>query len=178
MNRLLILGGQVLQHDEGVFAALHREHRPRVFNYINRRINSREAAEELTNDVFRVAWQRNPDPAEVTIAWLLAVAHHLVGNEYRRRERSEMLMQRIRATAVLESRTEQGAQQQTVADALLGLRDKEREILLLAYWDDLPVADIAQVLACSPSTAKVRLHRARKAFAAQLPSALMAEGAA
>lgn len=167
-----------MQHDEDVFAALHREHRPRVFNYIHRRVNSREAADELTNDVFRVAWQRNPDPTELTIAWLLAAAHHLIGNEYRRRERSEMLMQRIRATAVLESRSEQGAQQQTVADALLGLRDKEREILLLAYWDDLPVADIAQVLACSPSTAKVRLHRARKAFAALLPTALMAEGAA
>ncbi|PVE15369.1 sigma-70 family RNA polymerase sigma factor [Arthrobacter sp. Bz4] len=168
----------MLQHDEGFFAAIHREHRPRVFNYIHRRVNSREAADELTNDVFRVAWQRNPDPADLTIAWLLAVAHHLIGNEYRRRERSEQLMQRIRSTAVLQSRTAQSAQQHTVAEALLGLRDREREILLLAYWDDLSLADIAQVLACSPSAAKVRLHRARKAFAAQLPTALMAEGVA
>lgn len=119
MNRLLTLGGPpVLQQNEDVFAAVHREHRPRVFHYIHCRINSREGAEELTNDVFRVAWQRHPDPAELTITWLLAVARNLIGNEYRRRDRAEQLMQRIRETVVLASRAGHGARQQAVADAL------------------------------------------------------------
>ncbi|WP_253905761.1 sigma-70 family RNA polymerase sigma factor [Arthrobacter sp. H5] len=85
-------------------------------------------------------------------------------------------MQRIRETVVLASRAGNGARQQAVADALLRLREKEREILLLAYWDDLAVVEIAEVLQCTQSAAKVRLHRARKAFAELLPTALMAEG--
>jgi DNA-directed RNA polymerase specialized sigma24 family protein len=54
------------------------------------------------------------------------------------------------------------------AEALDYLREKDREILLLAYWDDLSLADIAEVLGCSESAAGVRLFRARKAFARTL----------
>ena len=71
--------------------------------------------------------------------------------------------------------TSEALQQQAVADSLLRLREKEREILLLAYWDDLSTVEISEVLGCSPSAAKVRLHRARAAFAQMMPAALMAE---
>ena len=90
----------MLQRYDDVFAALHREHRERVFSFIHRRVSSREAAEELTNDVFRIAWQRNPDPAEVTPAWLLTVARNVIGNEYRRMERAEHLMRRAQSSGM------------------------------------------------------------------------------
>lgn len=165
----------MLQRYDDVFAALHKEHRNRVYSFIHRRVSSREASEELTNDVFRIAWQRNPDAADVTPAWLLTVARNVIGNEYRRRERAEHLMQRVRDSVVIAARAGHGAQQQAVADSLLRLREKEREILLLAYWDDLSTTEISEVLGCSPSAAKVRLHRARAAFAQMMPAALMAE---
>ncbi|MHA7273381.1 RNA polymerase sigma factor [Arthrobacter sp. TMT4-20] len=158
---------------------MDHEHRPRVFNYIHRRVNSREAADELTNDVFRVAWQRNPDPADLTIAWLLAIARNVVGNEYRRRERARLLMERLHESARVSARTgNPDSQQEAVAAGLLRLRDADREVLLLAYWDDLAVADIAQVLDCSQAAAKVRLHRARKAFSKTIPAVLLTEGEA
>lgn len=165
----------MLQRYDDVFAAMHREHRERVFRFIHRRISSREASEELTNDVFRIAWQKNPDAASVTPAWLLRVARNVIGNEYRRRERAEQLMERVRESVVIAARAGHGAQQQAVADALLRLRDKEREILLLAYWDDLSIAGMGEVLGCSASAAKVRLHRARAAFAQMMPASLLAE---
>ncbi len=168
----------MLQRYDDVFAAVHREHRERVFHFIHRRISSREAADELTNDVFRIAWQRQSDVAQVTPAWLLSVARNVIGNEYRRRERAQQLMERVRHSVVIAARNGHGAEQQAVADALLRLREKEREILLLAYWDDLPIAQIGEVLGCSESAAKVRLHRARTAFAQMMPAAVMAkEGA-
>ncbi|WP_323961393.1 sigma-70 family RNA polymerase sigma factor [Arthrobacter sp. JZ12] len=165
----------MLQRSDDVFAALHREHRTRVFSYIYRRVSSRESAEELTNDVFRIAWQRNPSASDMTSAWLLTVARNVIGNEYRRRERAEHLMQRVRDSVVIAARAGHGAQQQAVADSLMRLREKDREVLLLAYWDDLSITEIGEVLGCSASAAKVRLHRARAAFAQMMPAALMAE---
>ncbi|MHA7245634.1 RNA polymerase sigma factor [Arthrobacter tecti] len=165
----------MLQRYDDVFAAVHREHRERVLHFIHRRISSREAADELTNDVFRIAWQRQADVGEVTPAWLLTVARNVIGNEYRRRERAQHLMERVRESVVIAARRGHGAQQQAVADALLRLREKDREILLLAYWDDLSIAEIAEVLGCSSPAAKVRLHRARTAFAQMMPAAVMAE---
>lgn len=166
----------MLQRSDDVFAAVHKDHRERVFHYIHRRINSREASEELTNDVFRIAWERSPEATGITVAWLLATARNLIGNEYRRRDRAQHLMERIRQSVVIASRAGHGAEQQVVADALLRLREKDREILLLSYWDDLSTAEIGEVLGCSLSAAKVRLHRARTAFSQMIPASVMAEG--
>jgi RNA polymerase sigma-70 factor (ECF subfamily) len=58
-----------------------------------------------------------------------------------------------------------------VHNAMAALRDSERDILQLAYWDELTMAEIARVLECSESAAKVRLHRARAAFRKQMPVA-------
>jgi len=52
---------------------------------------------------------------------------------------------------------------------MAALRDSERDILQMAYWDELSVAEIAGVLQCSEAAAKVRLHRARAAFRKQMP---------
>ncbi|MTV28713.1 sigma-70 family RNA polymerase sigma factor, partial [Nitriliruptoraceae bacterium ZYF776] len=42
--------------------------------------------------------------------------------------------------------------------------EREREILLLVYWEHLSVKAVAAVLDCRPGTAAVRLHRARRSL--------------
>lgn len=56
-----------------------------------------------------------------------------------------------------------------VPGALAALRERDRDILQLAYWDELNTAEIAGVLQCSESAAKVHLHRARAAFRKHMP---------
>ncbi|GAA1134404.1 sigma-70 family RNA polymerase sigma factor [Arthrobacter flavus] len=164
------------KHDQR-FAAVDHQLRPRVFNYIYRRVSSRDEADELTNDVFRIAWERYPDAGDMTVAWLLAVARNVVGNEYRRRERAGLLMERLHESVRVAARIDNpDGRQEAVAAGLLRLREADREVLLLAYWDDLAASDIAQVLDCSPAAVRVRLHRARKAFAKTIPAKLLAEG--
>ncbi len=48
----------------------------------------------------------------------------------------------------------------TVLDAIAKLRDTDRELIRLAYWDELPHQAIADLLGCSRSAVDVRLHRA------------------
>ena len=62
-----------------------------------------------------------------------------------------------------------------VADVLARLRERDREVLMLSYWDELTTAELAQTLGCSSSAAAVRLHRARRAFAKAAPAHLMTE---
>jgi DNA-directed RNA polymerase specialized sigma24 family protein len=48
-----------------------------------------------------------------------------------------------------------------LASAALGrLSDADREILLLVSWEGLSSAEVAVVLGCSPTAARIRLHRA------------------
>ena len=149
--------------------AVHRDSYPRVYKYVRQRVESPELAEELAADVFRVVWQKWHDQPHADIAWLLTVARNLIGNAYRSRDRLVALQAKLRASAELRSGAE--SEDLAVHDAMAALRDSERDILQLAYWDELSVAEIAGVLRCSEAAAKVRLHRARAAFRKQMPVA-------
>jgi len=156
----------VLSERELAFVAIHKDSYPRVFRFVRRRVESAEMAEELAADVFRVLWQKWADEPHPDLAWLLTTARNLVGNAYRGRDRQLALQEKLRSAAVLRF----GGESDNVAvqDALAGLRDKERDVLQLAYWDELSPAEIAGVLQCSEPAAKVRLHRARAAFRKQM----------
>lgn len=154
---------------ELAFIAVHKDSYPRVYRFVRRRVESAELAEELAADVFRVVWQKWGDEPHTDIAWLLTVARNLIGNAYRSRDRQLALQEKLRAAAERLSGPE--SQDLMVHNAMAGLRDSERDILQLAYWDELTVAEIARVLECSESAAKVRLHRARAAFRKQMPVA-------
>jgi RNA polymerase sigma-70 factor (ECF subfamily) len=52
-----------------------------------------------------------------------------------------------------------------VYEALRALRPRDREVLILSAWDELGAAEAAEVLGCSPTAYRIRLHRARRRFA-------------
>nr|WP_210731186.1 sigma-70 family RNA polymerase sigma factor [Paenarthrobacter ureafaciens] len=161
-------GEIVLSERELAFIAIHKDSYPAVFRFVGRRVESAEAAEEIAADVFRVVWQKWADDSHPELPYLLSIARNLVGNAYRSRDRQRALQEKLRTTAVERVGNDSG--NVAVQDAMSRLRDKERDILQLAYWDGLGPAEIAQVLQCSESAAKVRLHRARTAFRKQLPA--------
>lgn len=51
-----------------------------------------------------------------------------------------------------------------VAQAMSQLSPSDRAILLLFYWDDLSLSEIAESLGCNENAAKTRLFRARERF--------------
>ncbi len=165
------------QTQQDSFLALYEAFSPRVLGYVRRRISSDQAAEEITADVFRIAWQKSGVEPDPSIGWLLNVARNLIGNEYRRRARAAQLQDRLRESERLNAQGggDHGSRA-AIAAALEKLRDKDREILLLSYWEGLTLAEIATVLACREATARVRLHRARKSFELALPQRLRPTG--
>lgn len=158
----------MLSQRELAFIALYKDCYPRIHRFVQRRIDDAELAQELAADVFRVAWQKWDGASATEISWLFTVARNLIGNAYRGRERQSALQEKLMGSATGEQATT--GDYEEVENALAALRDKDRDILQLAYWDDLTIAEIAQVLDCSQSSAKVRLHRAREAFRRLLPA--------
>ncbi len=165
------------QTQQDSFLALYEAFSPRVLAYVRRRISSDQAAEEIAADVFRIAWQKSGIEPDPSIGWLLNVARNLIGNEYRRRARASQLQDRLRDSERLHAQGgDDGGTQADIAAALAKVREKDREILLLSYWEELTLAEIATVLACREATARVRLHRARKSFEQALPQRLRPTG--
>ncbi|KQN86340.1 RNA polymerase sigma factor [Arthrobacter sp. Leaf69] len=164
----------MLAAKEQAFIDLHNQHSARVYRYIACRINDRHRAEELAADVFRIVWEKQPaEPPG--IGWLLATARNLLGNEYRGRRRRQELVDRLKEEARSQVPGPDTDERTAVADVLVKLREQDREVLMLSYWDDLTTAELAQTLGCSSSAAAVRLHRARRAFSKAAPAHLMTE---
>ncbi|MGO4585975.1 RNA polymerase sigma factor [Arthrobacter sp. 2RAF6] len=158
----------MLSEGESAFVALHRDTYPRIFRFVRRRVEDPQVAEELAADVFRVAWQKWDEASSVDVAWLFTVARNLLGNAYRSHRRQAALHERLRESVV--SGDGAGNGYSLVDEVLDSLREKDRDILQLAYWDQLTMVEIAAVLQCGESAAKVRLHRAREAFRKLLPA--------
>jgi RNA polymerase sigma factor (sigma-70 family) len=57
-----------------------------------------------------------------------------------------------------------------VMDAVRGLPPRQRETVILRYYEDLPEAEIAKILSCSVGTVKSQLAKARASLSAALGS--------
>ena len=71
------MGASTASHVE----ELHRQYSQRVYGYVYRRTGDVQSAQQITNDVFRIAWQHQKEPPEDALPWLLVTARNLVANE-------------------------------------------------------------------------------------------------
>jgi RNA polymerase sigma-70 factor, ECF subfamily len=138
---------------------LYERHAGAVHRYALRR-SDRETAEEITAQVFMVAWRRRSALPEDPLPWLYGVARRALAEQRRGVARRKRLGERLRRGAVEETPApvllDEG-----LAAALRRLSPGDREALLLRYWEELEPARIAQAMGCSRATMAVRLHRAR-----------------
>jgi RNA polymerase sigma-70 factor, ECF subfamily len=149
------------------FESLYREHVDGVLAYALSR-TTREAAIEVVESTFLVAWQRFAEIPESTRPWLIGVARRVLADQRRATGRREALGVRINATRAGDlfgvDPAEEVTDRASALDALGRLGDPDRELLCLIGWDGLTLDEAAQVLGCSRAALKVRLHRARRRF--------------
>lgn len=155
---------------------LHRLYAQNVYRYAYRRILDVESARQITNDSFRLAWQRAIPVGPDALPWLLVTARNLVSNEIRSKGREQKLALKVATQRVTGLRNEESQLGEQVRSVLETLRVKDREVLMLAYWDGLSTTEISAVLECSVESAKSRLFRARKAFAHKAPTSMLKGG--
>ena len=143
-------------------------HGAAIAAYCRRRCASVHDAEDAAIEVFAVACRRAtdlPDEPE-TVLWLYGVARRVVANQTRAARRQERLWRRLAAQPRAEVTGLDDAP--PVAEALAALSPADRELLLLAAWEDLRPAEIARVVGRPAPWVSSRLHRARTRFAAAL----------
>ena len=154
------------------FLTLYESARPLIIAYALRRAASREDAADAVAEIFEIAWRRLDDvPAgHDGILWLYVTARYVLANQGRRlRRRQEIttrLGEELRGIELHEeSPDEEGVFMQR---SFRALSPDERELLMLAGWEGLNAADMGRVLGCSPTAARIRLHRARTRLKAEM----------
>lgn len=160
------------QHgDEQAFALLYHQHASRIFNHCYRRTLSRPDSEDLTAEVFALAWRRRQDirlhPDAGGLPWLLLTANHLMHRHRASIHRAHKLLAKVaRPQPVADHSidiTDSAEDQHNVeliAAVLRRLSRRDREIVQLCVLEGLTPSQVAAASGEPAGSVRSRLSRA------------------
>ena len=181
-----VLVKRAIARDREAFGALYDRHVVRVYRHIYYMVGNAAEAEDLTAQAFLQAWQaieRYQVRGAPFVSWLLRIAHNL-GVSYLRSRREgaelpETLVDHNRHNnpeEVLHQRLEGDR----VREAILRLRDEQRQVIMLRFVEDLEYREVAEIVGKSVAAVRVIQHRAlnslRKQMGRRRPKGAAAQG--
>jgi RNA polymerase sigma factor (sigma-70 family) len=140
-----------------------------IFRHCYFRISDHDLAKDLAQETFMRAWEHAAKGTEIRHmrAFLYRVAHNLIVDEYRKRQRSTLSLDDLQEQG-FNPKEEGGSTIQSAIEMkdVLALLDKVdskyRDIVVMRYIDELSLKEIAEILGEKENTVSVRIHRALK----------------
>jgi RNA polymerase sigma-70 factor (ECF subfamily) len=153
--------------DQAAFAQLFEQYHAPILNYLHRMVSDRALAEDLTQDTFIKAYNALPrtKPDLAFKAWLYRIATNTAISHLRRGKIIKwlpFLTDRETPDELIEKSV---TRKMDINQALAKLPQHYATALLLRHYQGLSLAETAQALDVTENAAKLRLFRARKAFA-------------
>jgi RNA polymerase sigma factor (sigma-70 family) len=140
------------------FSDFFRAQHQRVLRSTYLVVGSRASAEDITQDSFVVAWRHWSRIASYDRAdlWVMRVAIRLAVRHARRHRVA------ARDPGETDLITTADPTDGMILAQVARLPAAQRAAIVLFYYEDRPVAEVAEVLGCAPATARVHLYRARE----------------
>lgn len=153
------------------FEEFYSQYRGIVYGYLFKRLSSASDAEDLTADVFLACYKAfgGYDPERASIStWLFVIVNNRLKNFYRDRKpqvdadnvaeeawgvQGDSIM--LRSMALHETRKQ-------VAEALKHLPERERQVVVCKYFNEMTAAQIADQMGLTESNVRTILHRSLK----------------
>jgi RNA polymerase sigma-70 factor (ECF subfamily) len=162
---------EAAQRDPGRFAELYEANFERVYAFIVRRVGDRDAAQDLTADVFhqalanlpRFEWRGVP-----FAAWLFKIAAHTVADRWKREARDRDVPQVDTPAQVSLEELEHRAQLFRLVD---GLAADQRRVIVMRFAEQKSIREIARDLGRSEGAIKQLQFRGLQSLRARLGDA-------
>lgn len=142
-----------------------------VERFVRFRLSDRADAEDVIQEIFLTAYEkydslRNKDSFK---AWILGIARNKCHDYFRRvAARHEISLERVTEKVMVSGKSGL-AEVSAVRETLALLGDKDKQILYLYFWEELPQVQIAERLGIPVGTVKSRLYTAKRNFRNQYP---------
>ena len=154
-------------NNAGVMEKIYLEYREKVFRYVRGKVASTADAEDVTSEIFlRVQTSLDSyDEEKATLStWIYTITHNAVCNYYREECKRALTLDE---NALYSNRDddvmaeiENEILKEALALALESLPEREQDIILLYYYYDLPLRDIALKMGITYTNAKFIKHQA------------------
>lgn len=159
------IGQKELDHE--MIAQIYQEYAGAVFNFLYYKFSNKEAAEDLTSEIFVRVIEKysyyNPDKGSFKV-WLFTIARNMLRDEFRRmgRRQTYPIDELFEIAGDSQSPEEQAViriEMQQVVNALPALSEKARNLLALKYGAGLRNNEIAAITHLSEKNVGVILCR-------------------
>jgi RNA polymerase sigma-70 factor (ECF subfamily) len=157
---------RAIDRDQSAFAELYDRHVVRVYRHIYYLVGDAREAEDLTAQTFLKAWEaidRYKERGAPIIAWLLRISHNLTVSYLRsKRDHSELDEAYVdhKRSGNPEEVLEQTTDEKSVREAVLRLRDEQRQVIMLRFVEELDYREVAAMIGKSVPAVRVIQHRA------------------
>ena len=166
---------RILAGDENAFESLVRKYQKQVHALAFRKVGNFQTAEDITQETFLRVYQKLAtlnDPTKFS-GWLYAIVNHLCIAWHRKNRLQTESLQEIhiseietdvysRYVASEHAKTTAEAQPDLVRKLLTKLKENDREVITLHYFEEMTSSEIGKHLGVPENTVKSQLHRARQ----------------
>lgn len=178
MNKTEIsaLAKKAQEGDRAAFETLYREFYEKVFFFAKRNIGNADAAQDIASETFAIALENISKlrSGESFIGWLYSIAYSKCVRSIKDSSRAEHFeddeqMERTLADAALnepimlpEDYAVNNDTKEKLKSIIDGLPADQRSAVILYYYEDMSVAEVAGSLGTNENNAKQKLYKARK----------------
>ena len=166
---------RILAGDENAFESLIRKYQKQVHMHALGKVGDFHIAEDITQETFLQVYQNLEtlyDPIQFS-KWLYAIVNNLCIAWHRKDRLQTQPLEEThiseieteaysRHVATEQAKTSAEAQRDLVKKLLAKLKDRDREVITLHYFEEMTSSEIGTHLGVSENTIKSRLHRARQ----------------
>lgn len=154
---------------EELFNKIVREESEKLYWHLRRMVSSHEDADDLLQEVFLKVWTALPsfrgDSSVSTWVWRIATNEAL---NFLRREKVRAALRFTSIDAELERKVLadpyfNGTQaERNLSRAVVRLPEKQRQVFIMRYWDDLSYEEISAITGTSVGALKASYHHAQE----------------
>lgn len=158
--------------DSQAFASVYDLYIGKIYNFIFYKTLHQPLAEDLTSQTFLKAWKNIKQFQGGSFsAWLYSIARNLVIDHFRAQKEFLNIDDcwDLQASDDIFKEVDDRLKIEKIKTAFSQLNSKEREILILRFWQDLSFKEIALILQKNEGAVKMSFGRAVNALKKEMP---------
>ena len=154
---------------ERLFNEIVKDYSERVYWHVRRFVNNHEDADDLVQEIFLKIWTALPSfRGEAQLfTWVYRIATNETLN-WLRREKVRAALRFASIDSEMERRIDEDpffdgdAAQRALSKAVARLPEKQRQVFILRYYDEMPYEQMSEVLDTSVGALKASYHIAQE----------------
>lgn len=152
------------------FSLIYDQYIDKIYRFVYLKVNGPEIAEDITSKVFIKGWeafQGSSEPIKNPGAFLYQIARNMVVDHYRAQGRQKTVSADASPEIADPGTNSQdkailSADINVVKKGILKLKKEHQDVIIWHYLEDMPIANIAELINKPAGTVRVMLHRGLK----------------